>query len=92
MLEGTTYSRMIWNTVATFTPGVTRATTGAPRSAMLSTGVGSPAFKGNYLLLDGLNGLGTDDLILEGGSVPAAAEGFDQIDRCDHLLAEQLGG
>src|SRR5208282_4495547 len=42
------------------------------------------------LLLNDLPGPGMDLLVLNLRGVPAAAEGFDQIDRGDHLLAEKL--
>ena len=43
-----------------------------------------------FLLLNRLNSLGMDLFVLNLRGVPASAKGFDQVDRSDHLLAEEL--
>ena len=43
-----------------------------------------------FLLLDRLDRLGMDLLVLNLRGIPASAQRFDQVHRCDHLLAEEL--
>src|SRR5271157_1818098 len=43
-----------------------------------------------FLLLNRLDCLGMDLLVLDSRSVPASAERLDQVNRRNHLLAEEL--
>src|SRR5271157_3811676 len=44
----------------------------------------------SLLLLNGLDGFGMDLLVLDLRGVPASAERLDQVNRRNHLLAEEL--